>query len=343
MTAWRRAAALLEVFGVFLAGPLVAGLLIQWFGLRLVNPLQGFTVAITDAELITAARQILVLLVVQYAGYFLLAIPINWWHRRRGPAAYGLTRAGQPWTLLLLAGVATAALAAWPVVGLQVVDATYNLGETVPWRQAIFDTSWLRWEFWLFTAVASWGFSAFVEELFFRGYCQRRLAEDWGNGPAILGVACLCTFAHSQYLRPDAYNVGMIASVFILSIGLGVVFAWTRSLVPSYIAHAIINVPMTPRWQVVVVIAMAIGTIVFAYRGASVLKQVFSGATVVGCFALAVVGTGWAIAAQRVAHLDYVAAGMVVVAVGLYVVDRLRARQSAAVDAPGSTMAQGGF
>src|SRR5689334_18878263 len=119
MTAWRRGAALLEVFGVFLAGPLVKRLLIQAFGLRLVNPLPGFTVAITDAELITASRQILLLLLVQFAGYFLLAVPINWLHLRRGPAAYGLSRAGHPWKLLLLAGVATAALAGWPMVALQ--------------------------------------------------------------------------------------------------------------------------------------------------------------------------------------------------------------------------------
>jgi hypothetical protein len=39
-----------------------------------------------------------VLLMLQYAGYFLLTIPINWWHPRRGPAVYGLSRAGHSWT-----------------------------------------------------------------------------------------------------------------------------------------------------------------------------------------------------------------------------------------------------
>ena len=46
------------------------------------------------------------------------------------------------------------------------------------WRQALFDMSWRRWQFWLFTGVLSWGFVAVVEELFFRGYCQRRLAKE---------------------------------------------------------------------------------------------------------------------------------------------------------------------
>ena len=47
----------------------------------------------------------------------------------------------------------------------------------------------------------------------------------------------------------NAYNITMIASLFCVAIGLGIVFAWTRSLIPSIIAHAIINVPMTPLWQ----------------------------------------------------------------------------------------------
>jgi len=35
-------------------------------------------------------------LMLIYSGYFLLIIPINWWRRRQGPAAYGLTKAGIP-------------------------------------------------------------------------------------------------------------------------------------------------------------------------------------------------------------------------------------------------------
>jgi membrane protease YdiL (CAAX protease family) len=88
-----------------------------------------------------------------------------------------------------------------------------------------------------------------IEELIFRGYYQRRLAEDWGNGPAIIGTACFFTFAHRQYLIANPYNITMIASLFCVAIGLGIVFAWTRSLIPSIIAHTIINVPMTPVWQ----------------------------------------------------------------------------------------------
>ena len=102
---------------------------------------------------------------------------------------------------------------------------------------------------------------------------QRRLAEDWGDGPAIIGVACLFTFAHSQYLIPNAYSVGMVVSLLMTAIGFGVVFAWTRSLIPSIVAHAILNTPMTPAWQVALLAVIVIGALVTARRGASVVKH----------------------------------------------------------------------
>jgi membrane protease YdiL (CAAX protease family) len=291
-------------------------------GIPLRNPLSTFTSDITNAELITGSRQLFLILLLQYAGWLLLIFPINWWHRRRGPAAYGLTLAGWSWTALLVAGLATAALAEWPVLSVSVADAIYDLGETAPWRQAFFETSWQRWEFWLFSAVASWAVVPVAEELFFRGYCQRRLAEDWGDGTAIIGTACLFTFAHGQYLLANAYSLGMITSLFVLAFGLGVVFAWTRSLVPSVLAHAIINVPMTPLWQGVILVACVTGGIVLARRGAFVVRQIFSGAGVARCAALSIIGGGYAVASARIDRLEVAAAGMVVLALAFEAVER---------------------
>jgi hypothetical protein len=177
--------------------------------------------------------------------------------------------------------------------------------------------SWRRWQFWLFTGVLSWGFVATVEEIFFRGYCQRRLAEDWGDGPAIVGITCLFIFAHTQYLTPNAYNAVKIPSLLLAALGSAVAFAWTRSLVPSVVAHAIGNFPMTPFWQGVVVTVMVIGSVIVARRGVSTVKRVFSGASVPACVALGAVGTGYAIAAERVQHLNLAAAGMLALAVAL--------------------------
>jgi membrane protease YdiL (CAAX protease family) len=324
MNAGRRTAALFEVLGVYLAGQLVTGQLTRLLRVSPTNPLDSLTVGISDAQLVTAARQMFVLLMLQYAGYFLLIVPINWWHRRRGPAAYGLTRAGHPWTALLLAGLATAALAEWPVLSISLVNIIHPLGETVPWRQALFDMSWRRWEFWLFSAVLSWALIPVIEELFFRGYCQRRLAEDWGDGPAIIGTACLFTFAHTQYQIANAYNAGMIASLLMFAMGFGVVFAWTRSLIPSMVAHAIINFPVTPACQGVLLAAFVIGAVVTWRKGMATVKQVFSGASAAGCVVLAVVGTSYAIAAARVERLELAAVGMVVLAVALEAMERRR-------------------
>lgn len=318
----RRLAALLEVLGVYVVGQYLVMLLVGTFHLPNENPLAHINAQITDTELLFAARDLFFLLLLQYAGWFLLIVPINWWHRRTGPSKYGFTRAGRSWKMLLAAGLATATLSAWPEMSVQLLDSVYDFGPTVPWRQALFDMSWRRWEFWLFTAVLSWAFVAFMEELFFRGYCQRRLAEDWGDGPAILGTACLFLFSHGQYLFLNLYNVSLLASLFLLALALGVVFAWTRSLVPSVAAHSIINTPMTPFWQTLALIAFLAGTVFLSRRGAAVVKQVFLRASWFWCFVLAAVGTAYAVAAQRDSVAVYIAASMLGLAVGLEAMHR---------------------
>ena len=322
----QRTAALLEVFGVYLAGQLVTSQLIRLLAIRPVNPLNGFTASVTNVALVSAAWQLFVLLALQYAGWFLLIIPINYWHRHRGPAAYGLTRAGHTWTALILAGVATAAVCLWPTLLVDLVNALHPVGPTVAWRQALFDTSWLRWQFWLFTGVLSWGFVAVVEEVFFRGYCQRRLAEDWGDGAAIAGITCLFIFSHTQYLTFNAYNAVKLPTLLLLALGSGVVFARTRSLVPSIVAHSLSNMPMTQLWQGVLIAALILGMLVVARRAVIAVKAVFSNAAAGQCAALGLLGAGYAILATRIEALVFLSGGAVACAVLLETVDRGRER-----------------
>ena len=336
--AWRRAAALLEVLGIYITGAWLSDqastLLVRWRLASEVNPFDLLTSHTTNADLLVASRQLFLVLIVLYGSYFALIVPVNWWYRRRGRAAYGLTRASLPWKTLILAGVATSALTQWPVLVHTLVDAVHPLGAMVPWRQALFDMSWRRWQFWLFMAILSYALIPVFEELIFRGYYQRRLAEDWGDGPAIIGTACFFTFAHKQYLIANAYNITMIASLFCMALGLGIVFAWTRSLIPSMIAHAIINVPMTPRWQAALLVVFAIG-IFFAWRpGMRALKQVFKNTNAAACAILAVVLSLYVIAAGRTNRLTPIAAGMLAVALVIEAVDRRRNRRVTSTSAP---------
>src|ERR1022692_692648 len=180
----RRTAALLEVFGVYLAGSFlcdrIGQLLVRWRDVSPQNPFGLLTAHTTNADLLVASRQLLLFLILLYGSYFALIVPINWWHRQSGSAAYGLTRAGRSWKALIVLALATAALTQWPVLLHTLVDAVHPLGKMEPWRQAFFDMSWRRWQFWLFAGIMSYALIPILEELLFRGYYQRRLAEDWG-------------------------------------------------------------------------------------------------------------------------------------------------------------------
>lgn len=324
----RRTAALLEVLGVYLTGAFLNDRIAGWLEHRRListtNPFDLLTAHTTDAELLVASRQLFLALILIYGSYFLLIIPINWWYRRRGREAYGLTRAGRSSKALVLAGLGAAVLSAWPVLIHTLVDAVHPLGPMAPWRQAFFDMSWRRWQFWLFAGILSYAVIPVVEELIFRGYYQRRLAEDWGDGPAVLGTACFFTFAHNQYLIANTYNVTMIASLLCLAIGLGVVFAWTRSLIPSMIAHAIINVPMTAPWQGALLVVFGVGCFFVWREGLAAVRQVFAGTKVTACVVLAAALTIYVIEAHRLDAMTWIAIGMLMVALGLEAVDRQR-------------------
>lgn len=317
----KRIAALLEVLGVYLAAGAVEDkvivLLTRWRLATVANPFTQLTSHTTNAQLLLASRQLMLIWVLQYGSYFLLIVPLGWWYRRRGAKAYGLTRAGHSWKWLVLAGLAAACLSEVPVLVHGVVDLVHPLGAMVPWRQAIFDMSWERWQFWVFAGVFSFAVVPVVEELLFRGYYQRRLAEDWGDAPAIVGTACLFVFAHKQYLIANAYNMTMVVCLFCLALGLGIVFAYTRSLVPSMLAHALINVPMTPRWQVATLIVFVVGCMFAFGDGRRATRQVFRGTSPAACGLLAVVGTTYVIAAGHFAFMTTVGIVLLVLAVGI--------------------------
>lgn len=320
----KRVAALLEVLGVYLTGSFltarVADLLVRWHLVSAQNPFDLLSAHTTNSELLVASQQMFLRLMIRYGSYFVLIIPIGYWYRRSGPATYGVTRAGRSWNALILAGLGTACLTQWPVLVHTLVDAVHPLGAMAPWRQAFFDMSWRRWQFWLFAGIMSYALVSILEELLFRGYYQRRLAEDWGDGPAVIGTACFFTFAHKQYLIANAYNVTMVVSLFCMAIGLGIIFAWTRSLVPSIIAHALINIPMRPFWQGVLLVAFVIG-VCFAWRGGIKALAVFRNARFVTCVLLVLLQTAYVIGDGLIPGLTYLAMAMLLMALVLEAID----------------------
>jgi hypothetical protein len=118
------------------------------------------------------------------------------------------------------------------------------MGEQVAWREAIYQLDWTTPAFWLFMAVGSYALIPILEELFYRGYIQTRLEEDFGAPVAILATAFLFFLSHSQYYILNAFNIGMILTGIFSAIAYGYLFYRTRSLLVTIIAHALVNIPV---------------------------------------------------------------------------------------------------
>jgi hypothetical protein len=91
----RRIAAVCEVFGAYLAGLALVTVAVRLVDFTARNPLLSLTADISNAALFSLSVKLLAFLALLYAGYFVFAGPIDWWHRRRGLSEYGLTRANQ--------------------------------------------------------------------------------------------------------------------------------------------------------------------------------------------------------------------------------------------------------
>jgi hypothetical protein len=81
----RRAAALLEVLGIYFIGAFlsdqVVKLLMHSHLISTKNPFDLLTVHASNADLLVASRQLFLALMLLYGSYFVLIAPINWWYR----------------------------------------------------------------------------------------------------------------------------------------------------------------------------------------------------------------------------------------------------------------------
>lgn len=252
----KKTAAILEVFGIYATGQLVAFILAKVLGIPLQNPITNLTSQSTPLELQQITLKLLGVLFVQYAGWFIPIILVGWWHRQRKPKQYGLTLSSLPLKFYIVAGVILFSFSELPTQILSLLNTIYPLGEQTAWHEAIYKISWNSPEFWLLMAVGSFGLIPILEELFYRGYVQTRLEEDFGAPTAILATTVLFAFSHSQYYILNAYNLGMLASIIFSTIAYGYLFYRTRSLLVTIIPHILVNIPVKGAAQWVLLVAM---------------------------------------------------------------------------------------
>jgi hypothetical protein len=90
------------------------------------------------------------------------------------------------------------------------------------------------------------------------------------------------------------------------------------------IAHAIINIPMTPGWQVAMLILFVLGLLISFRAATRAIKQVFQHAAPGSCVLLALVCTLYVVTSQRIAFLTTIAVVLLIVAVALEWMERRR-------------------
>ena len=239
----QRLTAILEICGVYMVGQLIAFIFISLLGIELPNPIETLK-ANPNADLLEMSKTLALILLLQYGGILLPALAIGWWHRRRRLSEYGFT-ARQPILQQLLTGIVLFTVAELPVKLLTVLDRFIPLGAKAVTQEIAYSLDWGDYKFWVFMAVGSFLLIPIVEELFYRGYVQTRLAEDFDAPTAILITALFFTFSHGQYyLTLSPWTIGTLLTGLFSVLAWGYVFYRTRSLLAVIVAHAIVNFPM---------------------------------------------------------------------------------------------------
>lgn len=260
----RRLTAILEVCGVYMVGQLIAFILMKVLGVEIQNPIAVLE-ANPNADLLEMAKNLAVILLLQYGGIMSLALTIGWWHRKRRISEYGVTKARQPILKQVWIGVVLFAVAELPVKLLVAIDHVIPLGAKAVTQNIASMLDWSDFKFWVFIAVGSFLLVPFVEEFFYRGYVQVRLGEDFDAPTAILVTALFFEFSHGQYyLTLSPWTVGMLLTGVFSSLAWGYTFYRTRSLIAPIVAHALLNFPTRGMADFLLPIAML--AIIVIYR-----------------------------------------------------------------------------
>jgi membrane protease YdiL (CAAX protease family) len=267
----RKTAALLEVLGIFIAGNFTAGYLGPLLGVKPLGALFQSAFNSTEPDFVTLSIGWFQVVSVQYACLLLPAFAVGWWRRRWGLAHYGVTTGGQSVWFLVGLGLVAFALVALPLKLLWVAKRLIPLGPK-PAYWALLEKSWTP-SFWLFLAVSSFAFNPVLEELFYRGYCQTRLEEDFGGIGAIVIVALFMTLGHNQYHQLSILSLSTIIGMIPLVVGMGYLFWRSRSLVPAIILHGAVNLPTKGIYDFLTPAVMLTVLVLFRHRWLSMVRN----------------------------------------------------------------------
>jgi membrane protease YdiL (CAAX protease family) len=258
-------AALSEITGVFFVGSLLSSLLFQWADIR-GNPLAALLEV--NPDMFAISWQLAKVLFLQYAGWLTLALVLNFAYRHSGRKDIGITLNGQRFIMLSLMAIVAWAVADFAFKIIWILDAEFDIGTSVPWREALINgeksAGW-----WALMAVGSFGLVPVLEELFWRGYVQARLHHSFSPSIAIVASAAMFTFSHSQYHHFDGYHIATIGALFFNALVLGWLFHTTRSLWPVIFMHALVN---TPTDGISMYLAIAIMSVIISLNWQLILR-----------------------------------------------------------------------
>ncbi len=260
----RRLAALLEIAGVFVTGTLVARAVARQLALGPAN-LRALAPG-EQPDFVTLSASTAANLVLRYGLILALALIIGYWHRRRHLRAYGVTFASSRVREHVRLGLLLFAAAGLPSLLIKTMASRMVLRAGPPHWALIQDLN--RPGIWLYLLVGSFGLVPIAEELFFRGYVQTRLAEDFGASAAILMTALFFTLSHTQYFIGSVIGSGMVVSLLIASVAIGYVRHRTGSLLPGIIAHSAGNLPFRG-WGEAMMLTLMLMFVILRWRAVS--------------------------------------------------------------------------
>jgi membrane protease YdiL (CAAX protease family) len=178
-------------------------------------------------------------------------------HRLRD---YGLTLARRSIGWHVRASALTLAFAFLPGALLLLARDLFEMPGGPPFWNVLDTQPWTM-QFWMFILASSTVLPPIVEEIFFRGYAQARLATAFPSATAVTIVAGAFTLAHGQYLDGTLLGTLMVVCLFWEALVWGYARIATGSLLAPMIAHAVANLPMVAsvRWALAVVLGSVVG------------------------------------------------------------------------------------